>query len=175
MYQVLLAYNDHMECSSRWRGDEEDLPEALSVLQSATRVLTGVALRSLDVLDGEVTLPQFRMLAVLADLGQARSAQVARAMGLDASTVTRLADRLVAAGHVIRGTELGHRGVVTLRLTAAGELLVSKVVGWRQQELAQLFDRLPPADQVRVVVALEKLVAVAGEGYGTVSRVLVPV
>jgi DNA-binding MarR family transcriptional regulator len=164
-----------MECSPCWRGDEEELPEALAVLQSATRVLTGVALRSLEVLDGEVTLPQFRMLAVLADLGQARSAQVARAMGLDASTVTRLADRLVAAGQVIRGTEPGHRGVVTLRLTAAGELLVSKVVGWRQQELAQLFGRLPPADQVRVVAAMEKLVAVAGEGYGTVSRVLVPV
>ena len=64
------------------------------MLQAATRVLAGVALRSLDVLDGAVTLPQFRMLAVLADLGRARSAQVARALGLDASTVTRLADRL---------------------------------------------------------------------------------
>jgi len=145
------------------------------VLQSATRVLTGVALRSLDVLDGEVTLPQFRMLAVLADLGQARSAQVARAMGLEASTVTRLADRLVTAGYVIRGTEPGHRGVVTLRLTAAGRLLVSKVVDWRQEELARIFGRLLPADQVRVVASLENLVAVAGEGYGTVSRTLVPV
>lgn len=145
------------------------------MLQSATRVLTGVALRSLDVLDGEVTLPQFRMLAVLADLGQARSAQVARAMGLEASTVTRLADRLVTAGYVIRGTEPGHRGVVTLRLTAAGRLLVSKVVDWRQEELARIFGRLLPADQVRVVASLENLVAVAGEGYGTVSRTLVPV
>lgn len=129
----------------------------------------------MDVLDGEVTLPQFRMLAVLADLGQARSAQVARAMGLEASTVTRLADRLVTAGYVIRGTEPGHRGVVTLRLTAAGRLLVSKVVDWRQEELARIFGRLLPADQVRVVASLENLVAVAGEGYGTVSRTLVPV
>jgi hypothetical protein len=56
----------------------------VEVLQAATRVLTGVALRSLDVLDGAATLPQFRMLAVLADLGQVRSAQVARALGLEA-------------------------------------------------------------------------------------------
>ena len=66
-------------------------PETAEVLQAAKRVLAGVALRSLNVLDGAVTLPQFRMLAVLGDLGQARSAQVARALGLDASTVTRLA------------------------------------------------------------------------------------
>src|ERR1039458_7694498 len=47
-------------------------PETVEVLQAATRVLAGVALRSVDVLDGAVTLPQFRMLAVLAGLGRAR-------------------------------------------------------------------------------------------------------
>jgi DNA-binding MarR family transcriptional regulator len=150
-------------------------PGALEALQAATRVLTGVALRSLDVLDGEVTLPQFRMLAVLADLGRARSAQVARALGLEPSTVTRLADRLVAAGHVTRGSEPGHRGVVTLELTGTGQLLVDRVVAWRQQELAQMLERLPPADRSRVTAALRQLVAVAGDGYGAVSRTLVPV
>ena len=48
-------------------------PGAADVLQAATRVLAGVALRSLDVLDSAVTLPQFRLLAVLADLGPAPS------------------------------------------------------------------------------------------------------
>jgi len=49
-------------------------PDALEILQAATRVLAGVALQSLDVLDGAVTLPQFRILAVLADFGRTRSA-----------------------------------------------------------------------------------------------------
>ena len=70
--------------------------QTAEVLQAATRVLAGVALRSLEALDGAVTLPQFRMLAVLADLGRARSVQVARALGLEASTVTRLACGLSA-------------------------------------------------------------------------------
>ena len=48
-------------------------PGASEVLQAATRVLAGVALRSLDVLDSAVTLPQFRLLAVLADLGPVAS------------------------------------------------------------------------------------------------------
>jgi len=97
----------------------------VEVLQAATRVLAGVALRSLDVLDGIVSLRQFRVLAVLADLGCSRSVQVADALGLDASTVTRLADRLVAAGHVVRGSDPGNRTVVTLELTDAGCDLVA--------------------------------------------------
>jgi DNA-binding MarR family transcriptional regulator len=150
-------------------------PETVEVLQAATRVLAGVALRSLDVLEGAVTLPQFRMLAVLSDLGRARSVQVARALGLEASTVTRLADRLVAAGHVIRGGEPGHRGVVTLELSATGQQLVSQVAAWRQQELARILQRLPPAGRIQVTTALLQLVDAAGEGYGLISRSLVPV
>jgi len=150
-------------------------PEAMDILQAATRVLAGVALRSLDVLGGTVTLAQFRMLAVLADLGRARSVQVARALGLEASTVTRLADRLVAAGHVIRGSDPGHRSVVTLELTATGRRLVSQVAEWREQELAPILGQLPAAGRVQVTTALRQLVDAAGEGYGTISRSLVPV
>ena len=60
-------------------------PDTLEAMQAATRILAGVALRSVDVLGGAVTLPQFRMLAVLADLGRARSVQAARALGPEAS------------------------------------------------------------------------------------------
>ncbi len=143
-------------------------------MQNATRVLAGVALRSLDTLEDAVTLPQFRMLAVLAELGEARSGLVARALGLDASTVTRLADRLIAAGHVTRGSEPGHRGVVTLELTGTGRQLVGQAAAWRAQELARILGRLAPAERDQVTAALALLVSAAGEGYGTISRGLVP-
>jgi DNA-binding MarR family transcriptional regulator len=149
-------------------------PEALAALQSATRMLTGVALKSLEALDRDVTLPQFRMLAVLADIGPARSARVASALGLEASTVTRLADRLVTTGHVRRGTEPGHRGVVTLELTAQGQLQVDRVATWRQQELARMVSLLSTADQTSLASALRLLLAAAPDGYGVVSRTLVP-
>jgi DNA-binding MarR family transcriptional regulator len=148
-----------------------DLPHDLAVLQSATRVLTGVALRSLEALDGAVTLPQFRMLAVLADLGPARSAQVARALGLEASTVTRLADRMVAAGHVVRGSDPSHRGVVTLELSATGRRLVNRVETWRRDELTRILRQLSAGQQDQVTAALRLLVEAAGSGYGTVPAV----
>jgi len=153
----------------------QEFPEQVEALQEATRVLAGVALRSLDALDGVITLPQFRMLAVLAGLGRARSARVARALGLDASTVTRLADRLVAAGHVARGSDPRHRSVVTLELTPSGQRLVSVVSVWRQRELSRIVAALPPAARSQLTGILGQLVAAAGEGYGLAAGPVIPV
>jgi len=165
-----------MGTSSRAAAGERELaPGSIETLQAVTRVLTGVALRSVDVLDGAVTLPQLRMLAVLAQLGRARSVQVARALGLEASTVTRLADRMVTAGHVARGSEPGHRGVVTLELTHSGQELVRQVADWREQELTRILRKLPPASRAQLTTLLGQLVEAAGEGYGNISYTLVPV
>jgi len=156
-------------------GDAPAGPDAAMVetLQAATRVLAGVALRSLDVLGGEVSLPQFRVLAVLADLGRARSGRVARALGLEASTVTRLADRLVNSGHVTRGRDPRHRGVVTLALTPSGEDLVARVLQWRRDELSRILGHLAPVDREAATRALGLLVEAAGDGYGSVRHRLV--
>ena len=146
----------------------------VAVLQDATRVLTGVALRSLDTLGGAVSLAQFRLLAVLAELGRARSAQVARALGLDASTVTRLADRLVAAGHVARGSDPAHRSVVTLELTGSGQSLVATVAAARERELQRLLAAVSPGSRRGIASALRELVQAAGDGYGLAAARAVP-
>lgn len=155
--------------------DEPELaPGAAEVLQAATRMLAGVALRSLDALDAAVTLPQFRLLAVLADLGPVPTGQAARTLGLDPSTVTRLADRMTAAGHVTRGTDPRHRGVVTLELTPSGRDLVAAADAWRRRELAQLMGRLTPAERQTVTAALGLLVGAAGDDYGLTAHRPVP-
>jgi DNA-binding MarR family transcriptional regulator len=138
----------------------------VEVLQAATRMLVGVALRSLDLLNGAVSLPQFRVLAVLAHLGPARSGRVARALGLEPSTVTRLADRLVAAGHITRGSDPGNRSVVMLTLTADGQDKVAQVEAWRRVELSRLLGQLAPDDRVAAARALNLLVEAADNGCG---------
>jgi DNA-binding MarR family transcriptional regulator len=148
--------------------------ELIEALQATMRVLAGLALRSIDSPGGAVSLPQFRVLAILADLGSTRSGRVARALGLDASTVTRLADRLVASGHVERQGEPGHRGVVTLALTAQGRSLVSQAARWRRGELSRIVDRLAPEDRVAATRVLRHVVDAAGPGYGTVVVGLMP-
>jgi DNA-binding MarR family transcriptional regulator len=155
-------------------GVPEVAPGTEEVLQAATRLLAGVALRSLDVLDAAVTLPQFRLLAVLADLGQVPSGQAARALGLDPSTVTRLADRMVAAGHLARGTDPRHRGIVTLRLTASGRDLVAAAGAWRRRELGRIMARLAPSEQAAVTAALGLLIRAAADEYGVTGQRPVP-
>jgi DNA-binding MarR family transcriptional regulator len=155
-------------------GAAELAAETAGVLQAATRMLAGVALRSLDVLDAVVTLPQFRLLAVLADLGPVPTGQAARTLGLDRSTVTRLADRMVAAGHVARGTDPRHRGMVTLELTASGRDLVAAADAWRRAELARIMARLSPAQQAVVTVSLGLLVEASGDDYGVTAHRPVP-
>ena len=146
----------------------------VEVLEAATRVLAGIALRSVDVLHGAATLPQFRLLAVLAGGASSRSSAVARALGLDASSVTRLADRLVAAGYVTRGGEPRHRSVVTLELTPAGQRLVNQVEDWRRAELTRILGKLTTGDRTHLTMMLHHLVDAAGEGYGLTLDPSVP-
>ena len=163
-----------MSLTQNHGGGPELAPGTAEVLQAATRMLAGVALRSLDSLDAAVTLPQFRLLAVLAVPKPVPSGQAAKALGLDPSTVTRLADRMVAAGHVTRGTSSQHRGVVTLELTGSGRDLVAAADAWRRQELARIMARLAPLEQVAVTAALELLVGAAGDDYGISASRPVP-
>jgi DNA-binding MarR family transcriptional regulator len=149
-------------------------PELVEVLQAVTRVLVGVALRSIDVPGETVSLPQFRLLAVLADLGPTRSGRVARALDLEPSTITRLADRLVASGHVARQSDPSHRGVVTLALTDQGTELVEHVAQWRRAELGRIVAMLAPDDRAVATRALRRMVDAAGPGYGNVIVGLMP-
>jgi DNA-binding MarR family transcriptional regulator len=137
----------------------------IDALETATRDLVGVALRSLQLLHGEVSLPQFRMLIALTDLGPCPSSQVAAALGLGASSITRLADRLEAAGHVSRGRDLRNRSVVTLQLTPSGEQLVNHVVEGRRVELARILAALEPAERVALATGLGHLHTVADEAF----------
>lgn len=121
--------------------------EEVAAFQLATRDLVTVALRSLELLAGEVTLPQFRMLIALREHGRCPSSTVAHALHLSASSVTRLGDRLEHSGHVFRGHDPRNRSVVTLELTERGAQLVAQVLSWRHAELARILAGLDPADR----------------------------
>jgi DNA-binding MarR family transcriptional regulator len=152
----------------------DEIADGVDVLQDATRMLAGVALRSVDVLEGAVSLAQFRVLAVLADLGRARSVRVAAALGLEPSTVTRLVDRLVTVGHVTRVMDPSNRSAVLLELTGTGQRMVADVTAWRRAELRRILLGLDSSDRTALTVTVRRLVEAAGEGYGTMPRGPVP-
>jgi len=129
--------------------------EELVAFEVATRDLVALALRSIDRL--EVSLSQFRLLLVLHEQGRSSSTQCAQALGVVGSSVTRLADRLHASGHLVRGADPDNRAVVTLELTDAGRRIVRKVQTRRRRELGRLLDRLDPDKRAVAAAALAEL------------------
>jgi DNA-binding MarR family transcriptional regulator len=152
----------------------QHLANQVEILQEATRLLAGVALRSLDVMDGTVTLPQFRVLAVLGDLGVVRSARVADALGLEPSTITRIIDRLASTGHVQRAADPANRSAVTLRLTSTGRAVVRRVADWREAELRRILLTLEPADRAALTRGLARMISESGEHYGAIAARRLP-
>jgi DNA-binding MarR family transcriptional regulator len=148
--------------------------DELAAFEVATRDLAGLALRSIDQLGDEISLPQFRLLLVVHDLGPSSSTEVAQAMGLAGSSVTRLADRMTASGYLVRGADPNNRCVVTLSLTTSGQSLVRKVIRRRQRELSELLDGLDPALRARCAEGLRALHTLVGDAYSIGSQGPIP-
>ena len=129
--------------------------DELLAFEVATRDLVGVALRSVEQL--EVSLPQYRLLLLLHGLGRASSTKCAEALGVAGSSVTRLADRLHASGHLVRGVDPDNRSVVTLELTDSGRRVVRQVTTRRRRQLSQVLDRLDPGKRAACAAVLQEL------------------
>lgn len=132
-------------------------------LEMLTRALVGITLESLEVLGGEVSLPQFRLLLAAATLGRAPSSRLAEAAGVPASSVTRLADRLEAAGLLARGGDARSRSIVTIESTAAGRALVARVVARRHELIAAVLDRMAPEERSAVARAAALFTALSAD------------
>ena len=105
----------------------------------------------------EVSLPQFRLLMVLDELGPASSQRCAHALGVVGSSVTRLADRLDASGHLVRGRDADNRSLVVLELTDAGREIVQRVQSHRRAELGRALDLMAPEERAACAAALRTL------------------
>jgi DNA-binding MarR family transcriptional regulator len=139
----------------------EDTDPDVAALDGLTMVLVGIAWECAHAAPPEVSFPQTRLLLILHRLGRVPSSRLAAAMGVNASSVTRLADRLQALGYVARGRDPRNRSVVTLEVTGAGQELVGQLLDRRHAALGALLDRLPPAQRKAAATAARRLVHAA--------------
>jgi DNA-binding MarR family transcriptional regulator len=129
----------------------------------ASRALMGVVARSMASALEVVTLPQFRVLVVLAADGPTRMGALAGRLGSNASTLTRTMDRIVAGGWAERTASPDSRREVVVCLTASGHALVDEVVARRRAELAKILERLSDSERASVEAALSLFAGAAGE------------
>jgi DNA-binding MarR family transcriptional regulator len=112
----------------------------------AVRVLARLH-RMLEVADSGLTLPQYRVLAAIAQ-GGVRSAHLAERLTVRRPTLTAIADGLVAAGYACRESEAGDRRVVRLHATDAGRAALARADEAYLARFDRLLAELPHPEQL---------------------------
>ncbi|GAW50919.1 MULTISPECIES: MarR family winged helix-turn-helix transcriptional regulator [unclassified Nocardioides] len=136
---------------------------AVRSVLTASRALVAVSARSLAALGEEVTLPEYRALVLLARTGGSRVIDLAGAMSLNPSTVSRMCDRLLRKGLVSRTSEESDRRAVRLTLTETGRALVDEVTRARTVEIESIVARVSPAHRALLVAGFQAFADAAGE------------
>jgi DNA-binding MarR family transcriptional regulator len=143
--------------------DYESTPEVVDAIVRAGRALVGITVRALASVSDEVTLPQFRTLAVVSQQGPQTVSALAERLEVHASTMTRMCSRLVARGLVERRPSAIDRREVVIELTSQGQRLVDVVLDKRRRDVDAVVRRMTPEDRDRVVSALELFSEAAGD------------
>ncbi len=107
---------------------------------AAVRVLARLH-RMLEATESGLTLPQYRVLAAVAQ-GGVRSAHLAERLAVRRPTLTAIADGLVAAGYVCRQSEEGDRRVVRLYATDAGRSILADADAAYAARFGRLLDEI---------------------------------
>src|SRR5690606_6421094 len=144
----------------------DQLSAVTSAVLTGTRLLVGIAARSLGAVAGQVTLSQCRMLVVLATLGETKLVTMAELLGVNPSTAMRMADRLAAADLVVREVNPLNRRESLMRLTPEGRHVVDEVTARRRDEIAAIVARMSPEQCRALVAAMNAFNEAAGEPPG---------
>jgi DNA-binding MarR family transcriptional regulator len=135
----------------------------VAAFELLTQALVGITTQSLDALDGAVTVSQFRLLRTLDGLGRVPSSTLATALSTAASSVTRLVDKLEAAGFVTRGSDAHSRSIVTVEVTDAGHTVVEHVLTRRHALLQAVLDAMDPAERADAAIVAGRFAQLAGD------------
>jgi len=144
------------------------MPEAaadpvVDAVLRASRALVSITSTSLSAVNEDVTLPQFRSLVVLATAGPQTVSALADRLAVHASTMTRMCNRLVSRGLVVRAPSAVDRREVVIALTNMGTSVVENVTAARRKKLDDIVQLMGDDDRNAVVVALNKFAEAAGE------------
>jgi DNA-binding MarR family transcriptional regulator len=130
------------------QADEPDKDAAIARIMSARRRMTHLfAFTASDpLLTSHLTMPQFRVLLVLALRGGAAGHDLAESMGVSLATITGIVDRLAAHDLVTRREDPRDRRVRRVELTEAGRALIDGIAAAGAANQRRLLDRLSLED-----------------------------
>jgi DNA-binding MarR family transcriptional regulator len=133
------------------------LPYRLSVL--ANRVSAAIAADYAERFD--LTIPEWRVMAVLARFPGLSAAEVAGFTAMDKVAVSRAVARLIAARRLLRATAPEDRRRSVLRLSPAGDRIYRQIVPLALRHESRLAGALSEGERRDLDRLLDKLAAAA--------------
>ena len=110
-----------------------------------------------------VTVAEWVMLRALYGAAPESPTRLAETMGMTKGAITKLADRLIAKGLVLRRPSTEDARAQTLALTPAGTRLVPQLAALADANDADFFSALSPAERKALEKTLRRLAARFGK------------
>lgn len=139
---------------------EKGSPDVEAVMLAA-RVHVAVSAQSMSEVDDLVSVPQLRVLVMMASRGPLNLGAVAEGVGVHPSNATRTVDRLLSGGLPDRRDDPTDLRNLVLELTAVGLQLVDRVLNHRREAIAEILQQMP-ASHRRALVPVLRAFAEAG-------------
>ncbi len=149
--------------------DEAAVPpvtdDQVQAVMVAAQALVGVAAQGVAEVEDRVTLPQLRVLMLVATRGGLNLGALAEAMGVHPSNASRACDRLVDAG-LLRRTEAAlDRRNLMLELTDEGHSLIDELIDHRRTAIAAILGQMPETRRRTLASALGSFAHATGENH----------
>ena len=143
-------------------GPDTHITDETTSLTRGARAVVRVT-RRLEHALSELTLPQYRLLVMVAS-GDQRASKLAGRLALSKPTVTAVVEGLVERGFLARSVVSGDRRAVQLSLTDAGRAALASTDAAMEASLAGVLDRcsdpaLAEAGMLQLAGALDRIVA----------------
>lgn len=130
--------------------DDAALIDADDLIATARALIRGA--RMLERVDTGLTMPQYRLLSLLA-AGDERSTALAQRLAVSKPAISNAVETLAELGHLRRRGDSGDRRVTWLQLTAAGQAALAEADRRYSERLQQVAARMADAPGLAVALA----------------------
>ncbi len=149
-------------------GSVDKLAEAV---EPAIHALVTVWSQAVDGAGERISSTQLSVLQAVEAGVEPTISELAVSLGIGVSSVSRLCDRLEAAGLLVRETAKHDRRVIHVRVSGQGSRLLAEIRSRRRAELAKVLAVMPPAARAALLSGLTEFqVAAHGDTARGVRR-----
>ncbi|MGV0716617.1 MarR family transcriptional regulator [Mycolicibacterium sp. XJ662] len=152
-----------MESEAKVTGRGNVTNDQVESVMRASRALVGITAASVSTVDEVVTVPQLRVMMMIATRGAMNLAAVAAGLQVSASNASRICDRLLKIGMVDRRDDPADRRNIALTLTSAGQALIDRVIHHRRLAIRRVLRQMTPEQRDALTAGLDAFATLAGE------------